>query len=151
MAGAGSEAYTQELHALAAEVGNAANITWVGWKSGEDKFAFLAELDLFALTSHSENFAIVVIEALATGTPVLISDQVGLYQYVQEHDYGWVTSLDPAQLVPTLQAAMRDHAKRQRIAATAPALIRREYDDRTLARHYLDLYQTPVAHPIPAL
>ena len=151
VAGAGSEAYTQELHALAAEVGNAANITWVGWKSGEDKFAFLAELDLFALTSHSENFAIVVIEALATGTPVLISDQVGLYQYVQEHDYGWVTSLDPAQLVPTLQAAMRDHAKRQRIAATTPALIRREYDDRTLARHYLDLYQTPVAHPIPAL
>ncbi|WP_223651772.1 XrtY-associated glycosyltransferase XYAG1 [Hymenobacter psoromatis] len=151
VAGTGSETYIQELHALAAEVGNADKITWVGWKNGEDKFTFLAELDLFALTSHSENFAIVVIESLATGTPVLISDQVGLYQYVREHDYGWVTPLDPAQVVATLQAAMRDHAKRQRIGATAPVLIRREYDDRTLAQHYLDLYQAPAAHALPAL
>ena len=150
VAGAGSEAYTQKLHTLAAEVGNTDKIAWVGWKNGEDKFAFLAELDLFALTSHSENFAIVVIEALATGTPVLISDQVGLYQYVQAHDYGWVTTLNLAQVVSTLQAAMHDHSKRQHIGATAPALIRREYDDRTLAQHYLDLYQAPVAHAVPA-
>ena len=151
MAGAGSDAYTQELHSLAAAVGNADKITWVGWQSGAEKFAFLAGLDLFALTSHSENFAIVVIEALATGTPVLISDQVGLSQYVRAHDYGWVTTLNPDELLATLRTALYDHARRQRISATAPALVSQEYEDRTLAQHYLDLYQLALAPAVPAL
>ena len=55
-----------------------------------EKFSFLSGLDLFALTSHSENFALVVIESLSVGTPVLIGENVGLYEYVLQNDCGWV-------------------------------------------------------------
>jgi len=148
IAGAGSEAYTAELKELANSTGIADKIKWVGWKNGEAKFDFFAGLDLFALTSHSENFAIVVIEALATGTPVVISDQVGLFQYVRDHDYGWVTTLRPHEVAATLEAAIRDKPKRQRIAATAPRAIRAEFDDRRLAQQYVDLYTAPVGQAL---
>jgi glycosyltransferase involved in cell wall biosynthesis len=141
VAGAGSAEYTKELHELASAVGIADKISWVGWKSGEDKFSYLAQLDLFALTSHSENFAIVVIEALATGTPVLISDNVGLYKYVLEHDYGWVTTMKLEDIVRALNEAIEDKQKTQRINTIVPALVSREYDDCYLAQQYLDLYQ----------
>lgn len=148
IAGAGSEEYTRELQGIANATGIADKIEWVGWKNGEAKFELFASLDLFALTSHSENFAIVVIEALATGTPVLISDQVGLYQFVQSHDYGWVTTLAPSEVTATIEAAIQDKSKRQRIADTAPAAIRREFDDRYLAQQYIDFYTAPAAHAL---
>jgi glycosyltransferase involved in cell wall biosynthesis len=140
IAGAGSEEYTEELKSLATSIGVVDKIEWMGWKNGEAKFEFFANLDLFALTSHSENFAIVVIEALATGTPVMISENVGLFQYVQTQDYGWVTTLNPAEVAVTIEAAIQDKQKRQRITATAPSAIRAEYDDKHLAQQYLDLY-----------
>lgn len=145
VAGAGTPEYTQELQNLAAKVGNADKIQWVGWKNGEAKFDFLAGIDLFALTSHSENFAIVVIEALATGTPVFISNQVGLHQFVCEHDYGWVTALNPEEVASILEKAICDKAKRQRITSEAPAAIREAFDNRRLAQQYLTLYTSSEA------
>ena len=141
VAGDGDPAYVQALKELAATVGNADKIEWVGWKKGEDKFAFLAGVDLFALTSHSENFAIVVIEALSVGTPVLLSDQVGLHPYVREHDYGWVTALDVAAVGQRLTEIARSPEKAARITALAPPAIRAEYEDTRLAQQYVALYQ----------
>ncbi|MEJ7663192.1 MAG: glycosyltransferase [Hymenobacter sp.] len=142
VAGDGEAGYVQSLKDLAHTVGNADRLEWVGWQQGEAKFSFLAGLDLFALTSHSENFAIVVIEALATGTPVFVSDQVGLHAFVTAHDYGWVTPLDEGVITKNLTLAAADHAKAARIAATAPAAIRTAYEDTHLAQQYVDFYQS---------
>jgi len=46
--------------------------------------------NLFVLPSRHENFGNVVIEALACGCPVLISDQVGLHDEVIDSGMGWV-------------------------------------------------------------
>ncbi|UOR04484.1 glycosyltransferase [Hymenobacter aerilatus] len=141
VAGDGDPAYVQSLKELASSLGLAERVEWVGWKKGEDKFAYLAGVDLFALTSHSENFAIVVIEALAVGTPVMVSDQVGLHSFVAEHQYGWVTSMDLSTISRTLTTIAHDATARARITATAPAAIRAAYDDAHLAQQYVDLYQ----------
>ncbi|MBJ6144320.1 XrtY-associated glycosyltransferase XYAG1 [Hymenobacter sp. BT559] len=150
VAGAGSEEYTKELQEIASATNIDNKIQWVGWKNGEAKFEFFAGLDLFALTSHSENFAIVVIEALATGTPVLISEQVGLYQFVRTHDYGWVTTLSPPEIAATIEAAILDKSKRTHIANVAPVAIRREFDDRYLAQQYLDFYAASTPYALQA-
>jgi glycosyltransferase involved in cell wall biosynthesis len=142
IAGDGEPAYVQSLKELAVTLGNADKLEWVGWKKGEDKFAFLANLDLFALTSHSENFAIVVIEALSTGTPVMVSDQVGLHSFVSKHDYGWVTEMDINTITNQLNAIAIDKAKAAAITAAAPAAIRAEYGGTYLAQQYVDLYQS---------
>lgn len=140
VAGSGEPDYTESLKKLAADRGIADSVEWVGWKSGEDKFAFLAELDLFALTSHSENFAIVVIESLSVGTPVLVSENVGLCTYVARNDYGWVTTMQPQDIARQLTKAVADKQKRHVVRTQAPALISHEYGEEALIEDYIELY-----------
>jgi glycosyltransferase involved in cell wall biosynthesis len=54
----------------------------VGAVGGADKVALLAGADLFAMPSEHENFGIAALEALAAGTPVLLSPHVDLAETV---------------------------------------------------------------------
>lgn len=140
VAGSGESNYVDSLKLLSTKLGNNLNIDWVGWKNGEEKFKFLAHLDIFALTSHSENFAIVVIESLSVGTPVLISDQVGLYKYIQENDFGWICNNEIESLTNQLNRIERERGKISKINVNAPPQIRNQYSPTKLAEKYLELY-----------
>jgi len=142
IAGTGDERYVLELKALIASLDMENNVEWVGWKGSGEKFHFLAATDLFALTSRNENFAIVVIEALYVGTPVLISDQVGLAGYVREHDLGWITPIDSIEAISDqLKEAHRDRLRQQYITRHAPGQIREDFNDTRLASSYVELYE----------
>lgn len=60
-------------------------------RSGADKWAAYYGATAFALASHSENFGIVVAEALACGLPVLITDKVNIWREIQEDGAGLVS------------------------------------------------------------
>lgn len=142
IAGSGEDIYVQSLKSLAEDLGITSNISWLGWKNGADKFDFLADIDLFALTSHSENFAIVVIESLSVGTPVLVSNQVGLHMYVTEQDYGWVCDMDITNITQQLNTLVREKNKIERIYTVAPKEVEVAYNDENLARAYIEFYKT---------
>jgi glycosyltransferase involved in cell wall biosynthesis len=142
IAGSGDESYKNQLKALAKECGNEAKIEWAGWKDSQTKFEFYTGLDLFALTSHSENFAIVVIEALSVGTPVLISDNVGLSKYVKEKGYGWVSTMDIQEVTRQLNDIFVNKAKLTYLNNMLPNLIHNEYKPADLANKYVNLYNS---------
>ena len=92
--------------------------SWIGQQDNEQKFSVLAQHDLMILPSHDENFANVVIESLSVGTPVLISSNVGLADYILATNLGWVCDNEPSDLAETLVSAFRDRKKRERISET---------------------------------
>lgn len=47
------------------------------------KWGAFGAADVFVLPSHQENFGIAVAEALACGTPVLISNKVNIWREIQ--------------------------------------------------------------------
>ncbi len=49
---------------------------------GEEKLAALRDARMFVLSSYSENFGLAVIEAMACGLPVVISDRVNIWREV---------------------------------------------------------------------
>ncbi len=64
----------------------------IGQISGQDKVDFLANADLFVLSSHNENFGIVYAESLAAGTPIVASKNTP-WSEVEENDCGkWVNN-----------------------------------------------------------
>ncbi len=65
-------------------------ITWTGMLQGDLKWGAFAAADAFILPSHQENFGIAVAEALATGTPVLVSNKVNIWREVLEDKAGFV-------------------------------------------------------------
>ena len=57
---------------------------------GELKWGALLAAEAFILPSHQENFGIAVAEALAVGTPVLISDKVNIWREIEADNAGLV-------------------------------------------------------------
>ncbi|CAA6693507.1 MULTISPECIES: glycosyltransferase [unclassified Lentimonas] len=71
-----------------------ANIHWIGSVEGAQKWRLLACAEALILPSHQENFGIVVAEALAVGTPTLISNKVNIYNEIEQHQAGLVENDD---------------------------------------------------------
>lgn len=64
----------------------------------------LAASDCLVLPSRHDSFGMVVVEAMAAGCPVIVSDQVGAKEAVSEGESGWVV---PAENVDALVERMR--------------------------------------------
>lgn len=96
MAGPDQSGWKAKLQQRAAELGVADRIHWPGMISADVKFGAFRAAEAFVLPSHSENFGIVVAEALACGTPVLITDKVNIWREVERSGAGLVSSDDRA-------------------------------------------------------
>lgn len=142
VAGSGNEQYVHQLKEKAAALGIAGKIKWPGWLNREEKFEALMQADLFVLTSYNENFGNVTIEALHSGTPVLLSDGVGLSKFVQENELGWITKPESTAIKNTLEKAIADDEKRARITANAPGIIQQHFSPDILIPQYQLLYSS---------
>lgn len=143
IAGSGEESYVLSLKALGEKLKIAQHITWLGLVASENKFEILAQYDLLALPSYDENFANVVIESLACGTPVLLSHNVGLADYVNEKKLGWITEQDPVLIAKQLTSIFskpREELTDLRIKALNT--IKRDFTEEILTRTYLKFYHS---------
>jgi glycosyltransferase involved in cell wall biosynthesis len=84
----------QELERRAVELGLEGRVTYTGALAGELKWGAYRAAEVLILPSHSENFGLVVVEAMACGVPVLISDRVNIWQEVAATGGGFVASDD---------------------------------------------------------
>jgi len=92
MAGPDQTGWQADLEKLAIDYGIADQITWTGMIKNEIKWGAMKAAEVFILPSHQENFGIAVAEALAMGTPVLISDKVNIWREIKEMNAGLVES-----------------------------------------------------------
>ena len=90
IAGNGDESYIQNLKILAENLKISDRISWIGFVNSDEKFSVYNDHDITVLLSENENFANVVAESIAVGTPVLISSHVGLSDWVLSEKMGWV-------------------------------------------------------------
>ncbi len=88
MAGPDNDGLMTTLAQRAQHLGVACRITWTGMLQGRVKWGALRAAEVFVLPSHQENFGIAVAEALAVGTPVLISNQVNIWREIVAADAG---------------------------------------------------------------
>jgi glycosyltransferase involved in cell wall biosynthesis len=66
------------------------DILFSGMLSGQCKWDAFYGCEAFVLPSHQENFGIAVVEALACGKPVLISNQINIYREIESDGAGMV-------------------------------------------------------------
>ena len=120
MAGPGEEALVRQLKNRAEQLGIASRITWTGMLAGELKWGAFYACEAFCLPSHQENFGIAVVEALACGKPVLISDKVNIWREIEQDGAGLVGSDTLESTTETLRrwlALPRPEMAAMRIAA----------------------------------
>ncbi len=119
--------------------------TLTGFISGGEKTTLLQEADLFILPSYYENFGIAVAEAMAAGTPVVISDQVHIWQDIQRSEAGWVSHCTIDSLTETLRLALSDRTEQQRRGLNAQAHAQKFYSWSAIAQQMIEAY-TKLTH-----
>ena len=114
--------------------------TLTGMVTGRSKLALLTDSDLFALPSWSENFGIAVIEAMACGLPVAISDRVNLWREVMDADAGWVVPPRAKPFRSALVEALSDAAEARRKGARGRRLVAERFQWSEIAATLEDAY-----------
>lgn len=89
IAGRGESAYVREVQSMAGKLG-LRRTDFLGALYGSDKSQAYRDADLFVLPTHSENFGMVVAEALAQECPVVVSRGAPWSQVVDKRCGWWV-------------------------------------------------------------
>jgi glycosyltransferase involved in cell wall biosynthesis len=141
IAGTGEESYVSSLRRILALGGAVEFSSWPGMVVGEQKTALMARANLFALPSHSEGFSVVVLEALASGTPVVVSPACK-FPEVQTAGAGKVVEPDSESLTAAMLALLNGGPERlPEMGARARGLAKRHYDWPVIAERFAALYE----------
>ncbi|MBD0344968.1 MAG: glycosyltransferase [Coleofasciculus sp. Co-bin14] len=119
----------------------ASRTTITGFVTGELKAALLQDADLFVLSSYYENFGIAVAEAMVAGTPVVISDQVHIWEEVKGAEAGWVCPCEVEALTEVLREALQDVGEQKRRGANAQDYALKHYSWDAIALAMIQTYR----------
>jgi len=117
IAGDGEPRYVAALHERSRALGIGARCRWLGFVEGGAKWQALQESDWYVLPSAAENFGISAVEALAAGTPVILSPEVAVAADVARSGAGLVSASDPKALALTLATALERPSLSMRASA----------------------------------
>lgn len=144
LAGPDSAHWKQELLSLARQLGISNKITWPGPLFDDLKWAAFQTAEVFLLPSHQENFGIAVAEALACGTPVLISDKVNIWREIQNARAGLVEKDDLPGTTALLEKWLRlDTSSRRELRANAKKCFETTFEIRQAAHTWIQAIEPP--------
>ncbi|HPS54835.1 MAG TPA: glycosyltransferase, partial [Sedimentisphaerales bacterium] len=126
--------YCQKMKALSETLGVQGNVIWAGHKTGENLDACYLASDLFVLPSIDENFGMAVVEAMAHGVAVVVSDNVGVADNVALSDAGIVTTVDAGQVEKAIRTLLDHPYMRTEMAVKARHAAKQYYNDETVAK-----------------
>ena len=141
--GGGTEAYTGQLKALAAELGVADRVHFLGVRS--DVPSLLPHFDGFVLatrnTGRREGFGAVLPEAMACGLPVIATKSGGPEDIVAPGQTGWLVDAEGhAPLTQAIDELVADLPRAAQMGTLGRRRCESYFDVRSVTRHYERLF-----------
>ncbi len=142
-----------EGHQLAEELGIADRIEWLG-EQNKERPRLYREADVFAAPCTIASFGVVLLEALASGTPVVCADNIGFNQVIRDGMPGrFHTPHDPRSLAAGIAELLDDPAKREEWGRHGRALTEERYAWTSIAGQiegvYREIYDARGGAPRP--
>jgi glycosyltransferase involved in cell wall biosynthesis len=106
LAGPDENGHQREVQLLADSLELTEQIEFTGSVTDQEKWHLYCKSDLFVLPSFSENFGIVIAEALAAGLPVITTTPTP-WQVLEERSLGWWVDPEIPALADALRAAIQ--------------------------------------------
>src|SRR6202035_3549591 len=116
-----------ELRDLIKQMGISSKVTTLGMVVGRAKLVLLSAAGVWVLPSYDENFGIAVLEAMACGIPLVISDQVGIHPEIASARAGLVVRCEVDDLASGITRAMVDEDLRRQLSANARELLKSRF------------------------
>ena len=133
------------LKSLCKTLGIDKNVDFLGYVPDERLNALFSSADIFVLpSSFGESFGIVILEAMASGTPVIGTEVGGIEEILEGGKYGvLVPPLNPSALAESMISLMRDEKRRRALRKNGIERVRKAYDWRLVSRKVMDVYEKP--------
>jgi glycosyltransferase involved in cell wall biosynthesis len=126
------------LEALAASLNVTDRVTFTGHR--DDIPALYAGFDVFALTSDTEQMPLSVMEAMASGLPVVATDVGDIRGMIAAENVPFLATLDDEAVSGALAGLLRDRDLRRRIGAANLATARQDFDQASMFAAWRDLW-----------
>lgn len=131
-----------QLEDRATALGITTQVTFAGRCGEKATLAQIAASDVLVLPSFMEGLPIVLMEAMALGTPVIASRVAGVPELVVDGESGLLfTPSDWDGLADCLRRLSSDQALRERLAAGARSAVRDHFDIRHSAQVMVELFE----------
>ena len=127
------------LEALAATLGVAQRVEFAGHHS--DTVPFYAGFDIFALSSDTEQMPLSVIEAMASGLPVVSTDVGDVRLMLAEPNRPYVTRLDDGAFAAALAGLIADPVGRRRIGDANRLKAEQDFDQAAMFAAHASLWR----------
>jgi len=107
----------------------------VPWKrEGRERLKVLQRPRSLSYHPIRENFGLAVLEAIAAGLPVVISDRVNIHQEISDAKLGWVTKCDAGEIATALYQPSRTKTTNAQFRANTGAFLEDHYSPLTNAK-----------------
>lgn len=132
--------YEIQVRAMVDQFGLRERVLFTGMLRGPDRVEALAAADLFVLPSYQENFGIAVVEALAAGCPVIVSENVNIQDEIVAAGVGAAVPRDVARLASEMGRWLGDDRLRQGASTKARPLVQSRFDWNMIAQEWAGGY-----------
>jgi glycosyltransferase involved in cell wall biosynthesis len=123
-------------------LGLSSRVRFLGWLDRDALPVHFAAADAFVFPSRDEGMPNAVLEAMASGLPVIATDVRGMAEVVVDGKSGWlVPSGDQAALVAVLEQCLADPALRRRLGAEGRRMTETLFSWRSTALGYREIFQ----------
>lgn len=140
IAGPDEGGHLAEVLAMAGRLGIMDRVRYLGEFDDDAKWAVYREADLFILPTFSENFGVVVAEALAQGVPVITTTGAP-WQELKTRNCGWWVEPTVDGLVGALRDAVAKEPAQLREMGMRGQIYAGEFDWGNIARQTLEVYR----------
>ena len=146
IAGEGEPDYVETLKKAAISFGLSEFVKFVGGVYGAEKVCLLQSADFFVLPTYSENFGIVVAEALACGTPVITTHGTP-WKELEDFACGWYIQVGLGALEKHLQKAISaPEEDLKRMGLHGRKLVENKFTVQAVAQKFLGIYKMLAKH-----
>ncbi|TWT78414.1 D-inositol 3-phosphate glycosyltransferase [Posidoniimonas polymericola] len=116
-------------------------VRYVGPIDGSEKWSLYRNASLFVLPTYSENFGVVVAEALMAGLPV-ITTHGAPWECLESERCGWWIPMEPGPLRETLRDALATHPDElQAMGRRGQTVVAQRFSWPEIARQMVDVYK----------
>jgi glycosyltransferase involved in cell wall biosynthesis len=130
----------KELETLAAQLGIAERVVFLG--SRKDVGTILGAMDVFVLASHEEGSSNALLEAMASGLPIIATDVGGNREALEGGRYGLIVPpRDPLALAVALHTVVSEMDAYREKATEAARYVRDKFSIQQLTESYIAIYQ----------
>lgn len=131
--GPGESSYVNQLVKLTSQLELEDRVFFLGMVDDELKKSALMDSDIFILPSYGENFGIAVIEAIACGCPVILSNKVGVAENLRNHGVALVAECDVVQIASAVCTLCSDPLLVNKMRLEGPKCANKYYSLEAMA------------------